>query len=129
MTARDPRVDPRPGDGLRIIVCGGRHYSDYGTVERILSGIHDLTPIRHLYHGNATGADQLGDTWGRRAKISVHPVPAQWKKYGLRAGPIRNQHMLGQRIDLVVAFPGGRGTADMVNRAKKAGVRVMEIDQ
>jgi hypothetical protein len=36
--------------------------------------------------------------------------------------------MLGQgHPDLVVAFPGGRGTADMVRRANAAGVRVMEV--
>ena len=30
--------------------------------------------------------------------------------------------------DLVVAFPGGAGTLNMVMQARKAGVRVIEID-
>ena len=44
------------------------------------------------------------------------------------AGPERNARMLAEgRPDLVVAFPGGTGTADMVRRAKAAGVRVVEV--
>jgi hypothetical protein len=35
--------------------------------------------------------------------------------------------MLEYGPDLVVAFPGGRGTADMVRRAKAAGCEVLEV--
>lgn len=114
-------------NGLRVIVCGGRDFQDKRKLETILSHLNSETPFRHLWHGNARGADTLADQWGRQNKIAVHPVPAQWKKYGKRAGPIRNQHMLGQNPDLVVAFPGGRGTADMVRRSKDAGVKVVEV--
>ncbi len=38
---------------------------------------------------------------------------------------IRNQQMLDEaKPDMVLAFPGGRGTDDMVSRAEKAGVPV-----
>jgi hypothetical protein len=48
---------------------------------------------------------------------------ADWEKLGRSAGPIRNQAMLDEgRPDLVVAFPGHHGTADMVRRARAAGV-------
>jgi hypothetical protein len=30
----------------------------------------------------------------------------------------------GGKPDLVITFPGGRGTADMVRRAEKAGIEV-----
>lgn len=41
------------------------------------------------------------------------------------AGPIRDQEMLDKgKPDLVVAFLGNRGTADMVRRAREAGVPV-----
>ena len=49
-------------------------------------------------------------------------MPADWTKHGKAAGPIRNQKMLDECPDLVVAFPGGKGTADMVRRAMKAGI-------
>lgn len=114
-------------DGLRIIVCGGRDYSDHVKLRAVLSKLNGERPIEHLFHGNARGADREAATWGKLAGIKVHPCPADWTRYGKRAGPIRNQNMLGQHIDLVVAFPGGRGTADMVKRARKAGVEVLEI--
>jgi hypothetical protein len=54
--------------------------------------------------------------------------PADWEKYGKAAGPIRNQQILVEgKPDLVVAFQGGRGTANMVSRAQQAGVPVVEI--
>jgi hypothetical protein len=54
--------------------------------------------------------------------------PAQWDRYGEAAGPIRNAWMLEfGKPDLVVAFPGGRGTADMISKARKAGIEVCEV--
>lgn len=115
---------------MRVIVCGGRDYAERRLLNATLDTIHAERPISHLWHGNARGADSLADAWGRQnPEVSVCPVPAQWKKYGKRAGPIRNQTMLGQGIDLVIAFPGGRGTADMIKRAREAGVEVMEIGE
>lgn len=59
--------------------------------------------------------------------ISAEGFPADWRKYGKSAGPLRNQQMIDEgKPDLVVAFPGGTGTADMVRRAKAAGIRVIE---
>jgi hypothetical protein len=49
-----------------------------------------------------------------------------WKRHGPAAGPMRNQRMLDWGPDLVVAFAGGKGTADMVRRARAAGVDVIE---
>ena len=42
-------------------------------------------------------------------------------------GPKRNQMMLDQKPDIVLAFPGGRGTADMIARAEQAGVEVVKV--
>ena len=54
---------------------------------------------------------------------------AKWDELGRngrKAGPIRNQQMLDEgRPSLVVAFPGGRGMADMVRRARNAGVEAI----
>lgn len=114
---------------MRVIVCGGREYADRRKLFEVMDSIHAERPITFLWHGNARGADSLADLWGwGREGVNVTRVPAQWKKHGKRAGPIRNQNMLGQGIDLVIAFPGGRGTADMVRRAKAAGVEVREVE-
>ena len=56
--------------------------------------------------------------------------PAEWDKYGVSAGPIRNQKMIDEgKPDLVFAFPGGRGTTDMIRRAAVAGIRVVRAMQ
>ena len=51
--------------------------------------------------------------------VVVEEFKADWDKFGRAAGPIRNAQMLREgKPDLVVAFPGGRGTANMVAQAK-----------
>lgn len=85
-----------------------------------------LTPTV-IIHGDARGADTLADAWAQRHKVAVVSFPANWEKDGRSAGNKRNQQMLDVgRPDLVVAFPGGAGTADMVKRALAAGVEVYQ---
>ena len=109
-----------------IIVCGGRTYSDAAKMHEVLSAIPNLTRI---VHGAQKGADMLADAWARANGVDVTPVPADWGKFGRSAGPVRNRRMLREfgRIDLVVAFPGGAGTAHMVEAAKYAHVTVREV--
>jgi hypothetical protein len=118
--AAKPRILPP----ARVIVCGGRDYSDRKRVFSVLDCLHAARPFAMIFHGNARGADTLADLWCKLRGVGVFAVPAQWAKHGKRAGPLRNQAMLGHGIDLVVAFPGGAGTEDMVRRAHKAGVLV-----
>lgn len=65
--------------------------------------------------------------WAIGAGIKATPFPAKWSTYGNAAGPIRNQEMVDTKPDIVVAFPGGTGTADAVRRARSAGIEVLEI--
>lgn len=108
---------------MRVLVCGGRDYDDRARVYTVLDEVNPEWVI----HGNARGADTLAADWARSRNRRVIACPANWARDGKRAGPIRNQNMLGQQPDLVIAFPGGRGTADMVQRARKAGIDVREI--
>lgn len=117
---------------MRVLVCGGRDFADRALMSRTLAPYRPksaLSASEHIIiHGGAPGADTLAGEWvevfGGRQRI----FPADWKVHGKAAGPIRNQRMLDEgKPDLVIAFPGGRGTADMVRRAKAAGVQVLEI--
>lgn len=82
-----------------------------------------------IISGCAKGADSVGVDWAAANWLPCRQFPADWETHGKAAGPIRNQQMLDEgKPDLVVAFPGGRGTADMVRRAKKAGVEVRVIE-
>ena len=108
---------------VKVLVCGGRTWNDRGSVSRVLS----LLRPTEVIHGAASGADQLARDWALHNQVLIRQFPADWAKHGKAAGPMRNQRMLDEsKPDVVVAFPGGRGTADMVRRAKAAGVRVME---
>jgi hypothetical protein len=64
-------------------------------------------------------------------------MPARWERHGRAAGPIRNRELLEQAIAravahsspgsmasvLVVAFPGGAGTASLVQQARRLAFR------
>jgi YspA, cpYpsA-related SLOG family len=116
---------------MRMLVCGGRNFTDHIKFNReltdiITNGTRQWDEIT-IIHGAARGADTLAGLYAKMFGIKVEAYPADWDEFGLNAGVIRNQNMLDTGIDLVVAFPGKKGTADMVRRAKKAGVRVIEI--
>jgi len=81
-----------------------------------------------VIHGAAPGADTLAGRWAELRRVPVEAFPADWEKHGRAAGPIRNAPMLAEgKPDLVVAFPGGRGTANMCKQARAAGVKVVEV--
>src|SRR3990167_8220903 len=80
-----------------------------------------------LIEGGAAGADRLAREWAESLGILVETVPAEWDKWGKAAGAIRNRVMLQKAPDLVIAFAGCRGTADMMRQARAAGVPVIEI--
>lgn len=118
---------------MKILVCGGRDYLDYITMVKTLDDIiQDLDPDKVvIIQGGAKGADFLAKVyaynWGWGGLVCKE-FPADWGKFGKGAGHIRNQQMLDEgEPDLVVAFPGGAGTADMIKRAEKAGVKVIKV--
>jgi hypothetical protein len=112
---------------MRVLVCGGRDFNDEALLERILNGTHGYEPFTLLIHGGARGADTLAAAWAKRNGVAVEAHPANWKEHSRAAGPLRNIKMIKREPKLVIAFPGGPGTADMVMRAKAAGVTVMEV--
>lgn len=111
----------------RVLVCGGRDYNDYDTVCRVLDDLLEHGEVT-IIHGAARGADSLADRWAAERGVERYGFPARWDEHRRAAGWIRNQEMIDEGCpDLVVAFPGGNGTADMVRRARLAGIHVMEI--
>jgi UDP-N-acetylmuramoylalanine-D-glutamate ligase len=110
---------------MRILVCGGRTYNN---VEEVYTTLDAIKNIELIISGHAKGADQMGEMYADERNIETEIYPAEWHLYGRAAGMFRNQQMLDEgKPDLVVAFPGGAGTAGMMRIAHKAGVEVMEI--
>lgn len=119
-----------------VLVTGGRKYALGEGRDKIAERNHiysTLTAMREHYgdimviHGGAPGAD----AWAKQACIDLQihaaEVKALWGKLGPPAGPIRNSMMLKLRPDVCVAFPGGPGTADMKDKAQRAGIPVYEV--
>ena len=122
---------------MKILVCGGRDYGEQFDRHGLPrdNWVHEVNKLNavldafwkehrsltHVIHGGARGADSLAGSWARRNGIQEVRCEANWDYHERRAGYIRNQAMLdllGYR-DMVIAFPGGSGTADMVRRAKQ----------
>ena len=109
---------------VRIIVCGGRDYANRAFVFKVLDHILLTRGISEIIQGEAPGADRWAREWAINRDVPLTRCRAEWEKYGKRAGPLRNRHMLTLKPDGVVAFPGGRGTQDMITAAQEAGVPV-----
>lgn len=124
---------------LRLLVCGGRDFTDGDAVFYVLDRIHRERGIAFLMQGEAAGADAFAKAWARQATPAVDwtGFKAFWRRadgsidYG--AGLARNARMLAEgRPNACVAFqPGPKGkdsgTADMVRKCEAAGVPVWRI--
>lgn len=114
---------------MRVLVCGGRDFADMALLNSTLDRLHAEQPISCIIEGGASGADSLAGVWSAINNLDRHArFEADWAIHGKSAGPIRNAKMLKEgKPDLVVAFPGGSGTANMVEQVRAAGVKVLEI--
>ena len=118
-----------PINGKTWLICGGRDFSDNDLFSRAMSDIMaSFGCPRRVVQGGARGADAMGSAFAKRMAIEQIEVRADWEKHGKAAGAIRNQQMLDDyHPDAVIAFPGGRGTADMIKRARARMIDVIEI--
>ena len=104
---------------MKILICGGRHFSDYDFLVTCMNELNQRFNITAIISGRCRGADLLGERWAINNEIPIIPFPANWKKYGVSAGQIRNQQMIDEgKPDLCIAFPGNNGTADMIRRCR-----------
>lgn len=129
------------------IICGGRsygrvpaglepraHYETLAWIERnrlvrVLDAAVDRLGLGRIAVGDATGADAFAVAWAEGHLIPFTVFAADWEALGKAAGPARNMHMLNEtKPDFVIAFPGSKGTRNMVGLAEKAGVRVYRVD-
>lgn len=128
---------------MRVLVCGSRTWESW--IEFLL-GMQEHVAKRsafysetdnwlpsdiHIISGGARGVDTMAIDWAVINYCPFTEYKADWKLYGERAGPIRNQQMLDEgKPDLVVAFRKGKskGTTDMIRRARKAGIETIVIE-
>lgn len=132
-TAAEQRA-ARIAFGRVVIVTGGRDYDDRDRVFAALDHAHSRQPITLLVHGacvdrttgELAGADRWADEWAHERGVPVEPHPADWLTWGKAAGPMRNKQMAEAGAHGCIAFPGGRGTANMVRNAERCGITVWQ---
>lgn len=107
-----------------VLVCGGRDFCDY---PRLCEALDEIPGKTVIVQGGYRGADLLAKRYAKDRKLHCAEVPALWDDFRTAAGPRRNRAMILLKPDLVVAFPGGSGTRDMVNVARTSGVRVWSV--
>lgn len=113
---------------MKVLVCGGRDYEEENHVFETLDAFHKETPITMIINGGTRGADTFSTKWAYENEIELKIEIADWASFYRSAGPIRNRKMLElYSPDLVIAFPGGLGTRDMVNASKERGFKVRII--
>jgi hypothetical protein len=122
---RELPKDETVSDGKKVVVTGGRGYLEsdvaWETLER-------LKPSRVAQGGCHDGADLYARMWAKKRGVTLTTYFADWDEYGKSAGPRRNTKMLDDfKPDLVIAFPGGNGTADCVRKARRAGIKLMTV--
>lgn len=109
---------------MKTIIAGSRDLLDYNVVAET---IRDRLPwkITHVVSGRARGADTLGEKWAEANEIPLSYYPANWDKYGKRAGYVRNLEM-AQNAEALLAFWDGEspGTKMMIKLAKEHGLQV-----
>ncbi len=111
-----------------VLVCGGRDYSNGDYLFEKLDEVYAEFGTACIVHGDAKGADSLADMWANKRGVDVIRCPADWSAHGRAAGPTRNASMLKDYDpNVVVAFPGGKGTDHMVEISKKHGCIIVDL--
>lgn len=122
----------------RVIIAGSREMADYEVARKaigeVLGGISKDAPVR-VVSGHCRGADILGERYAREHCLELSVFPAEWNRYGRRAGFIRNTWMAefaseeGSEGTLIAFWDGqSRGTKMMIGIAEKKGIDTYVFD-
>jgi len=114
---------------LRILICGSRTWTDKQTIERYIQTLPKDTVI---IEGECRGADRMAREIAEKYGLQIFGLEAEWKKYGKKAGPIRNEEMIKYgKPEIVIAFHNNiaesKGTKNMLMLAKKHNIPVKVI--
>lgn len=111
---------------MRTIIAGGRDYRFTVNDYRYLDYLQIELPISEVVSGACpTGADDCAEHWAVKNEIRVHRFFPDWDKFGRAAGPISNKAM-AEYADVLILFPGGKGSASMRQEALNAHLTIFE---
>lgn len=103
-----------------ICIAGSRDVSDASLVPKAVAA-SGWSP-GGVVVGKAPGIDTLAEQWARLQGLPVVEFPANWARYGNRAGSLRNADM-AQASDALIAIWNGRspGTKNMIDQMHRRG--------
>jgi hypothetical protein len=106
-----------------VLVCGSRELSGSDWM-RIYTRLEQLPDGTTVMHGDARGVDRKVEEFCRTLSIPCRAFPADWERYGKRAGHVRNAEMLDKGPELVLAFWDGhsKGTENVIREARIRGI-------
>lgn len=108
---------------MKTIIAGMRYFTDYTQVRLAIEKSGFI--ISEVVSGCALGVDRCGEAYSHAYHLPLKQFPADWDKYGVRAGPIRNQQMAQYADALVAVWDGeSKGTANMIKQAKAFNLKV-----
>ncbi len=112
---------------MKVIIAGGRTITDPALVHRAMSKFTESGRWpSEIVSGGANGVDFMGETWARGHHIPVKLFPAEWGRYGKKAGPMRNVSMSLYAEALVAIWDGkSSGTGNMIGQMRKLGKFVL----
>jgi len=111
----------------RIVVSGWRDYTDYAEFSKVMHLVVGGRAVE-LIAGDASGADAMTQRYAREHALPFTMFPADWRRYGKGAGPIRNCAMVAVAQELV-AFQkeGTPGTQNAIDEARKAALKITVV--
>ena len=115
----------------KIIIAGGRDFTDYNLLKEKTDKILQEKKVTHkivIISGCARGADTLGLRYASENAFDVEEYPADWNKYGKKAGYVRNVEM-AENADALIAFWDGKskGTKHMIDIATERNLPIRVI--
>lgn len=104
---------------MKLAIIGGRDFNNYKKAEKVFVNFFDRYTDT-IISGGAKGADHIGKTLAESFSKEYIEFPADWEKYGKRAGFIRNSEII-ENCDMVLAFWDGesKGTEHSLTVAKQ----------
>lgn len=113
---------------LKVLIAGSRDFEDYTStkdfINYCLKEMGETSSVTVL-SGGCRGTDKLGELYAEEYGYEVRRYPADWKRFGKAAGPIRNEMMV-KEADIIICFPKteSRGSMSVIRLAEKYGKEI-----
>jgi hypothetical protein len=110
---------------FKVIIAGSRDFNDYKFLRKICDHLLQNKPDIEIVSGAARGADRLGEVYAAEKGYKVTQFPANWNRFGKKAGYLRNVDMSDYANGLIAFWNGeSKGTKHMIDIANKKKLQV-----